>query len=209
MIFFVTIMLGQLYTVLGTFSDSLLVLRLEETAVGAFAGVAVALLIAPLSTHDTARAARNELLTAMARLLDGVASYSEGERVDLDALSREVDDRSRRLVLVARPMTRAVTGGSQGARTRHRLRLVVAAVSQARALTVALRRGPLTDPTATATNARCLSEIARRVVETAPAPVPAGRTPPERVASRHRDPVLRHLAHLEVTLTEIAEGRQG
>ena len=34
MIFFITVMLGQLYTLLGTFSDELLALRLLETAGG-------------------------------------------------------------------------------------------------------------------------------------------------------------------------------
>ena len=77
MIFFVTIMLGQLYTILGTFSDALLVLRLEETAVGAGAGIVVALLVAPLSTRDTVRSARDGVLLALADLLDAVAEQAE------------------------------------------------------------------------------------------------------------------------------------
>ena len=41
MIFFITLMLGQMYTLLNTFTDAVLVLRLEETAAGAAIGVAV------------------------------------------------------------------------------------------------------------------------------------------------------------------------
>ena len=44
MIFFITIMVGQLYAVLGEFSTGLLVLRLEETAIGAAVGFLVCLL---------------------------------------------------------------------------------------------------------------------------------------------------------------------
>ncbi|WDL97154.1 FUSC family protein [Alicyclobacillus sp. ALC3] len=62
MIFFITIMIGQLYSVLHIFSPGLLVLRLEETAIGAGAGFVVALVVVPLSTRDTIRAARNNLL---------------------------------------------------------------------------------------------------------------------------------------------------
>jgi len=70
MIFFITIMVAQLYSVLNEVSDHLLVLRLEETGIGAAAGIAVALLVAPLSTRDTVAAAQSTLLTTLAELLD-------------------------------------------------------------------------------------------------------------------------------------------
>ena len=215
MIFFVTIMLGQLYTVLGTFSDSLLALRLEETAVGAAAGVAVALLIAPLSTRDTVRSARDELLTALGELLEGVASYVEGGRVDLDALTRALDDRVRRLQLVARPLTRPLVLGNHSPRTRHRLGLYVAGVSQARALTVALQRRPVGDPATTATAARALAEAATRIADATPGGAAPDAQEPlvrgdvalfgEPSGGRSADPVLRQLHHLNATLGELAE----
>src|SRR5699024_704833 len=72
MIFFVTIMVAQLYTVLHEFTPGLLILRLEETAIGAGLGFAVALLLMPLSTRDTVRSARGEVLHAVSKLLTQV-----------------------------------------------------------------------------------------------------------------------------------------
>jgi uncharacterized membrane protein YccC len=52
LIFFLTIALGQLYSVLHEFSPGLMVLRLE-TAIGAVIGLLVAFLVSPLSTRET------------------------------------------------------------------------------------------------------------------------------------------------------------
>ena len=73
MIFFFTLMLGQMYTLLNTFTDAVLVLRLEETAAGAAIGVAVSVLVLPTGTRATARAARSGFLHQLADLLDGCA----------------------------------------------------------------------------------------------------------------------------------------
>lgn len=102
MIFFITIMVGQLYAVLGMFSTGLLVLRLEETAIGGAIGFLVALLVVPTSTRDTVRTARAGMLTALADLLDGLAGRidptrvpdSDGETEDHEAEDHEADDSS-------------------------------------------------------------------------------------------------------------------
>ena len=75
MIFFFTLMLGQMYTLLNTFTDAVLVLRLEETAAGAAIGVAVSVLVLPTGTRATARAARSGFLHQLADLLDGCADH--------------------------------------------------------------------------------------------------------------------------------------
>ena len=81
MIFFFTLMLGQMYTLLNTFTDAVLVLRLEETAAGAAIGVAVSVLVLPTGTRATARAARAGFLHQLADLLDGCAEHaSAGHR---------------------------------------------------------------------------------------------------------------------------------
>lgn len=77
MIFFVTIMVAQLYSVLRVFSAGLLVLRLEETAVGAAIGIAVGLVVLPTSTRDTVHVAWGRFCTALAELLRGVADQFE------------------------------------------------------------------------------------------------------------------------------------
>lgn len=151
MIFFITIMVAQLYTVFHEFTPGLLVLRLEETAIGAGVGFAVALLLMPLSTRDTVRNARREVLEALAKLLDAAADRVEADHADdavtaagcekpanLYALSRTLDDRIRRLALVTEPLTRPLLGGGNFAVARHRLNQYVATATSARALIVAL-----------------------------------------------------------------------
>ena len=214
MIFFVTIMLGQLYTILGTFSDALLVLRLEETAVGAAAGILVALLVAPLSTRDTVRSARDGVLACLADLLDAVAGYAEGTRVDLDALTRALDDRTRGLLLVARPLTRPLVVGNSSPRSRRRLGLYTSAVAQARALVVHVQTRPLADPAVVAEASRALAEAARALTRAG-----VGAAAPEAEGSLERgdlalfrersplgvpDPALRQLYYLDGTLTAVA-----
>ncbi len=237
MIFFVTIMLGQLYTILGTFSDALLVLRLEETAVGAGAGIVVALLVAPLSTRDTVRSARDGVLLALADLLDAVAEQADtayagpatapgpgvgtgvgtgvGAGSDLDALTRAMDERTRGLLLVARPLTRPLVLGNHSPTTRRRLGLYTAAVSQARALVVHLQARPAPDPTTVAEASRALAEAARAMtVAGVGAAAPGAESPLERsdlALFRERsplavpDPALRQLHYLNGSLTALAE----
>jgi uncharacterized membrane protein YccC len=168
MIFFLTIMLGQLYSVLHEFSAGLLVLRLEETAIGAAVGFIVAVVVTPLSTRDTVRAARNNLLTALAALLGAVADRVGGAAEpgqDIDGLSRSLDNDLRQLAIVARPLTRPLLWGNSPPRTRRRLALFAALTTHARQLAVATRRptacpveGPAAACRALATAATLLTE---------------------------------------------------
>jgi uncharacterized membrane protein YccC len=152
MIFFVTIMVAQLYSVLHEFSDQLLVLRLEETLVGAAAGIAVALLVAPLSTRDTVQAAQRDLYTDLAVLLGAIAGRAAEDAggpevsvtpplLDPDALMRVVDTQMRDLTLVAQPLTRPLLLGNDPRLVRHQMTLISQAVRSARGLAAA-DRGP-------------------------------------------------------------------
>src|SRR5699024_2389971 len=91
MIFFITIMVSQLYGILHEFSDHLLMLRLEETVIGAACGIAVALVVAPLSTRDTVEHAQVALLTTLADLLETVAAAGEGGTVGAAETASEND----------------------------------------------------------------------------------------------------------------------
>lgn len=216
MTFFITVLLGQLYTVLGTFSDSLLALRLGETAVGAVAGVVVALVFTPLSTRDTIRSARDDLLIRLSELLQGAAAYAEGTRVDLDPLTRALDDQARRLTLVYRPLVRPLIPGNSSVGSRRRLQLYIAAVSQCRALSLALQQRPAPDNDV-APAARALAQAALELTtagmgESTPEAdeeLRAGdRALFERSTGRDEDPAVRHLHHLSATLGQIARSRQ-
>ena len=55
MTFWITTMLALLYGLLGQFSFGVLMLRLEETAIGAVIGVTVAIVVLPTNTRTTIR----------------------------------------------------------------------------------------------------------------------------------------------------------
>jgi uncharacterized membrane protein YccC len=228
MIFFITIMVGQLYTVLHRFSDGIMVLRLEETVVGAVIGFAVAMVVVPVSTRDTVRTARDNLLTSLSALLRAVADRLEGVPAQrgeddepppaVDQLARAVDDRVRQLALVAKPLLRPLVWGNSPPRTRHRVALYGATATHTRGLTVALRRYT-GDPGEPAAACRALADAADVLVETPPgrreptAQEPLGRADtalyadpcgPDGCRTAGSDPVRRHLIHLHQLLHEIA-----
>ncbi|NHA69289.1 FUSC family protein [Phycicoccus flavus] len=219
MTFCITVLLGELYTLIGTYSVGLLELRLGETAIGAAAGIVVALLFAPLSTRATVRSARDAMLSSMVALLEGVATRAEGGPVpDLDARVRRLDDDARRLALVARPLTRQVGWGGAGPRTARRLRLYIASVSQCRALVVALQRRPAVAPDAVAAAARSIVRALRAIAELPPGSVVPDADEPladadhllfRDPAASDEDPAVRHLHHLAATLLQVVRTTSG
>lgn len=101
MIFFITALLSLLYVLLGLFSDSLLVLRLIETGIGAACGGLAARFLLPIRTRDVLESVAVE---ALQRLKDVV-------RLSVGKLSG--DDASADPVTAARTYDEAV----QSART--------------------------------------------------------------------------------------------
>ncbi|SEG25689.1 Fusaric acid resistance protein-like [Actinacidiphila yanglinensis] len=175
MIFFVTIMVSQLYSELHEFTASLLMLRLEETAIGAAIGIGVALFVLPTSTRDTVNSARSGYYTALGELLRSSAARLGGEpvagdRPGLDAQVRVVDHRLQQLALVARPLTRPLVWGNDHRLVRHRLTLYAAVTRQIRALASGPRRAPGSPPAPhLAAAARALADAATALA-LAPAP---------------------------------------
>lgn len=146
MIVFVTIMVSQLYSVLHEFTPGLLVLRLEETSLGAAIGIAVGLVVLPTSTRETVRAAQQAFLEASASVLEQTAAAWEGEEsADPTASVRTMEDRLRRLALVARPLTRPLISGSDPALMRRRIALHAAVSRHVRTL-AAMTPHPEHDP---------------------------------------------------------------
>ncbi|MEU9579431.1 FUSC family protein [Streptomyces chilikensis] len=110
MSFFVTAMLGLLYTLLNTYSFDVLLLRMGETALGAACGLAAAVLILPVRTaHRT-----DELLvTVLERLADvtrsAVRQLSGGPSADLLDQARELDEALGDLRSSTQPLTHPIT----------------------------------------------------------------------------------------------------
>lgn len=171
MIFFITIMIGQLYSVMHMFSPGLLLLRLEETAIGACVGFIVALIFVPLSTRDTIRRARDNLLGSLEELLNASADKlsNADEPPNLDALTLSLDDRLRQLSLVVKPLN-SVIMRRQNSRVRHRVALYAAIANEARALTVALRQPDIIAANELAAACRGLGKTASQLTENASEP---------------------------------------
>ncbi|CAL9360697.1 hypothetical protein SUDANB176_00669 [Streptomyces sp. enrichment culture] len=110
MSFFVTAMLGLLYTLLHTYSWEVLVLRLEETALGAACGVVAAALVLPVHTD---RRTNELLVTVLERLSEvteaAVGQLSGGSADDLLDKARELDRALGDLRAATQPLTHPVT----------------------------------------------------------------------------------------------------
>ncbi|MFI8091129.1 FUSC family protein [Streptomyces sp. NPDC086080] len=110
MSFFVTAMLGLLYTLLHTYSWEVLILRLEETALGAACGVAAAALVLPVRTD---RRTNELLVTVLERLGEvtdaAVVQLSGGPAEDLLDRARELDQALGDLRGATQPLTHPVT----------------------------------------------------------------------------------------------------
>ncbi|WP_443062268.1 FUSC family protein [Streptomyces sp. NBC_00386] len=110
MSFFVTAMLGLLYTVLNTYSPAVLVLRIEETALGAICGMVAAIVVLPVQTDRRT----DELLAAvLVRLGDvsgaAVEQLSGGIALDLLGKARELDMALDKLRASTKPLTHPIT----------------------------------------------------------------------------------------------------
>jgi hypothetical protein len=214
MIFFMTIMVSQLYSALHEFSAGLLVLRLEETTLGAAIGIAVALLLTPLSTRDTVTNTERTVARILADLLRTTADRIEDRpgTQDPDAQARRLDDSLRQLLLVAAPLVGVVPWGSGSRHTRHRLTLFSAVVRHTRRLVSTVRRQAVADR-ALAVPARALAEVAAALAE---APDRPGEELLDQLSlaemalaqpwSSGAEPVLRELIHLRQLLHEVATG---
>ncbi|WP_438490326.1 FUSC family protein [Streptomyces sp. S186] len=110
MSFFVTAMLGLLYTLLNTYSVATLVLRIEETALGAACGIIAAAVVLPVHTD---RRTDEHLAAVLDRLREAVsaavAQLSGGPAVDLLTLARDLDTALNDLRDSTQPLVHPIT----------------------------------------------------------------------------------------------------
>ncbi|MEU0603525.1 FUSC family protein [Streptomyces sp. NPDC006393] len=110
MSFFVTAALGLLYTLLHTYSLAVLVLRIEETALGAACGIIAAAVVLPVRTD---RRTNELLVTVLERLADvteaAVDQLSGGPAADLLDQARALDQALGDLRSAVQPLTHPIT----------------------------------------------------------------------------------------------------
>jgi uncharacterized membrane protein YccC len=105
MTFFLTIMLALLFALLRRFSGQLLWLRLEETALGAIAGILVSALLLPRTTHSHARDQFMALLASVDHFVAAIVEQLlDHQTPALDAHSRDVVRAQDDMIAALRPL---------------------------------------------------------------------------------------------------------
>lgn len=144
MIFFITVLLGQLYTLLGTFSDELLLVRLAETVAGAAIGIFVSLVVLPTHSRATLRVARRQFLQDLGDLLEACAETLEGRTPSRSPLTLTMvtEASARQLVRTRLALTRGRLFGSDRSGVRHRVSVLGTCGASARAFAAAITQHP-------------------------------------------------------------------
>ena len=212
MAFFITVLMAQLYEILGEFSDKLLLLRVEETLIGAIIGTLVAVLVLPLHTRHLTQAARSAFFTQLAALLDEAARELRGEQPDgqaagrLEYAARSLDATLQQLMLAGRPLAGANRLGLRHSPVVRRLAAYSACAFYARrlagALSAALAGGTLA-PDVSEALAGCLDRLLEqaRALSASDLPVEIPRLEQAQVDAAHLlvaedDAVADELVHL-------------
>jgi len=99
----ITVMVSQLYVQLDEFSNSFLVLRLEETALGAAIAAVTVVCVLPLRTGRVVRLTGRAFLSAVDEVVDEAVRLllRQGSAVALRAAVRRMDDAYQSLTVVA------------------------------------------------------------------------------------------------------------
>jgi uncharacterized membrane protein YccC len=105
----ITICVSQLYVQLGEFSNHLLELRLEETAIGAGVAALASLVVFPARTLTVARVATSNYYAQLGGLLDRLSTDiddgpGDGDAIPLSTLSRGLDSAAHQLRTAAMPL---------------------------------------------------------------------------------------------------------
>lgn len=132
MIFWITVLISLLYGLLGEFTPALLLLRIEETALGAFVGVLVAAVVLPTSSRETFATAARDFLLEVGKL---VGRAIEPGAEDLTGQAREVDRRLHQLRAAAKPLVSGLSGAFAPSPARRWTRFFLACDYYARDLT--------------------------------------------------------------------------
>jgi hypothetical protein len=112
MTFWITTMLALLYGLLGEFSFGVLMLRIEETAIGAVIGATVAVLVLPTHTRAAIRTDARAFLTSLSALIEISAAtmFGAAEDVSPSEQARQLDRDFQQFRVTAKPLLAGVAG---------------------------------------------------------------------------------------------------
>ncbi|WP_428343281.1 FUSC family protein [Mycobacterium sp.] len=136
MTFWISTMLALMYGLLGEFTYGLLLLRIEETAVGAVIGIAAAVLVLPINTRAKIRGDAHSFFLTLADLVEASVASLLGTPAParLTETARQLGRDLAQFRITAKPMSTGVAG-LPGRRTmRHSQRMLTACDRYARML---------------------------------------------------------------------------
>ncbi len=169
MTFWITIILGLVFGMLGYFPPELLLLRLKETAVGAAAGIVIAWVVLARRTPDLVRASAAAFLRAMGAVIEAATRTLRGMPGDeqVAALTLAQEQRYQALRAVATPGLPGARWFRQD-RLQRLLVLLDACEEWARDLArMSLHREPQSDPTLRAIVTQADARIAASIADLA------------------------------------------
>ncbi len=136
MTFWITTMLALLYGLLGEFSFGVLLLRIEETALGAVIGVTAAILVLPTNTRTHIRNDARAFLTALSALIETCAAtmFGKVETASPTERARQLDRELQQFRLTAKPHLAGVAGLGGRTSIRRGLRIFTACDRYGRSL---------------------------------------------------------------------------
>ena len=136
MTFWITTMLALLYGLLGEFSFGVLMLRIEETAIGAVIGVTVAILVLPTNTRTAIRNDTRAFLTSLSALIEisTATMFGGKETASPTEQARELDRNLQQFRVTAKPLLAGVAGLAGRRSIRRGLRLFTACDRYGRSL---------------------------------------------------------------------------
>jgi uncharacterized membrane protein YccC len=135
MTFWITTMLALLYGLLGEFSFGVLMLRIEETAIGAVIGVTVAIVVLPTHTRTAIRDDTRAFLTSLSELIEiSTATMCGDESLSPTEQARELDRKLQQFRVTAKPLVAGVAGLAGRRSIRRGLRIFAACDRYGRSL---------------------------------------------------------------------------
>lgn len=146
MAFWITTTLALLYGLLGQFSFDVLLVRIEETAIGAVIGVAVAILVLPTNIGTVLRSDTRDFLAQLSALIGtSIATMFDHELPESPIeQARQLDRKLQQVGATAKPLVAGVAGLAGRRSIQRRLRLFRACDRYARIL--ARRSGQYRNP---------------------------------------------------------------
>lgn len=180
MTFWITTMLALLYGLLGQFSFGVLMLRIEETALGAVIGATVAIVVLPTHTRAAIRDDTRTFLASLSALIDASAAtmFGDDEGVSPSERARRLDRDLQQFRVTAKPLLAGVAGLAGRRSIRRALRIFAACDRYGRSLARSSEqyRGPAaSEPVAQAFTAAAAQT--RRNIDALAAAIGTGRAP--------------------------------